>query len=297
MSKTAPLDMDALARQYGLSAAMLNSSKELMNLVKQGIREGWQDSSQGMARFQAKLKNTRWWATQPDTLRQYITERYTDPATWKQKWTGGQASVNALAVQVGLGVQINAKGQSSALLQGAIYNSLALGWSDARIKDWLGQRVAVHGGIMGGEAGDAFDKLHSMAYVNGVKLSPAWYQAAARGVVSGRDTLERQEAQIRQWAAAKYSAFADQIKAGQNVMDLASPYIESVSKILETPGVDLFDAHVSKAMMANKGGQSYSIWQFENELRKDPAWKKTQSAQDSAMQTAHQVLQSFGMAF
>jgi hypothetical protein len=82
-------------------------------------------------------------------------------------------------------------------------------------------------------------------------------------------------------------------------MDLAAPYIQSVSKVLEVPDtdVDLFNSHISKAMTANKGGQAMSIWQFEQSLRQDPAWKKTQNAQDSAMSTAHQVLQSFGVAY
>jgi hypothetical protein len=61
--------------------------------------------------------------------------------------------------------------------------------------------------------------------------------------------------------------------------------------------VDLFNSHVAKAMTTNNGGQAYSIWQFENDLRKDPLWKKTQNAQDGAMQVAHQVLQNFGMTF
>ncbi len=294
MAKKPELDTEALAASYGLSASLVSSDKELKRLFQQAVKESWSAEV-----FTAKLKNTRWWSTQPETLRQYITLMHTDPATWRQNWAAGQAAVNALAVQVGLGSQINGKGQSSRILRDAIYNSLALGWSDARIKDWLGGRTGTGSGVLGGEAGEAYDRLHSLAYANGVKLSTAWYTAAARGIVSGRDTQERQEAQIRQWAAAKYSAFADQIKAGQNVMDLASPYIHAVSQILEVPDtdVDLFNGHVAKAMAYSKGGQSYSLWQFENDLRKDPAWKKTQNAQDSATSVAHQVLQQWGMVF
>jgi hypothetical protein len=291
---TPRLSEDELASQYGLSSALINSSKELKSLFKKAVAGSWTADL-----FTAKLKNTRWWSTQSDTLRQYITTRYTDPATWRQKWGASQASINALAVQVGLGNQINRAGHSSLTLRSAIYNSLALGWDDARIKDWLGTKVSIHGDTMGGDAGTAFDQLHSAAYLNGIKLSSAWYLGAVRGIVSGKDTQEHQEAQIRHWAAAKYSAFSDQIKAGQNVADLAGPYVQSVAKILEVPStdVDVFNSHVSKAMTYNKSGQAYSIWQFENDLRKDPVWKKTQNAQDGAMATAHQVLQQFGMVF
>jgi hypothetical protein len=297
VATTPTLSMDELASQYGLSSALINSSPELKKLFKRAVAGSWTADL-----FTAHLKNTKWWSTQPDSLRQYITTKYTDPATWRQKQDQAAYDLNALAVQVGLGNQIfqagPGKGKANGLLQQAIYNSLALGWSDARIKDWFGARAAVHGGMMWGEAGTAFDQIHQLGYLNGMKYT-GWAVNEARSIAAGRTTLEEAEAHIRQEAAAKYSAFATQIKAGQNVMDLASPYIQSVSKILEVPPgeVDLFNSHVAKAMTANKGGQAQSIWDFENGLRQDPTWKKTQNAQDSAMSTAHQVLQSFGMVF
>lgn len=288
------LSMDELAAQYGLSAALINSSSELKSLFNQAVKGSW-----SAALFTAKLKNTKWWKTQPDTLRQYITLKYTDPATWNQKYGQGRADMNAIAVQVGLGNQINSKGQSSKLLQTATYYSLALGWSDARIKDWMGGQVQGHAGVMWGEAGETYDKLQSIAYLNGVKLNTSWYTNNVRAVESGRSTESQLEDSIRKTAAAKYSAFSKQILAGQNAMDLASPYIQSVSKILEVPdtNVDLFNSHVQKAMTTNVKGGAMSIWEFENSLRQDPLWKKTQNAQDGAMQTAHQVLQQMGMVF
>lgn len=291
---TPKLSMDELASEYGLSSALINSSKELKNLFNQAVKGSWSADL-----FTAKLKNTNWWKTQPDSLRQYITTKYTDPATWRQKYGQGISDMNALAVQVGLGNQVNGKGQSSKLLQTAAYYSLALGWSDARIKDWLGGQVQGHAGVMWGEAGETYDKLQSIAYLNGIKLNTSWYTNNVRAVESGKSTESQLEDSIRKTAAARYSAFRDQILAGQNVMDLASPYIQSVSKILEVPetDVDLFNSHVAKAMSSNTKGQAMSIWQFENSLRQDPTWKKTQNAQDSIMQTAHQVLQSFGKAF
>jgi len=37
------------------------------------------------------------------------------------------------------------------------------------------------------------------------------------------------------------------------------------------------------------------LWQFEQELRKDPRWNYTNNAQQSLMNTARQVLQDFGL--
>lgn len=290
----APKLSDAeLAAQYGLSSSLVNSSKELKSLFKKAVSGGWSAS-----RFTASLKNTKWWSTQSDTLRQYLTLRYTDPATFKQKQSQAQYDINALSVQVGAGDLIHGSAINKKALADLVYNSMALGWSDDRIKSFLGARASTKGGIMGGEAGDAFDKLHEIAYNNGMTYG-SWFASTAKKIAAGTYTIEQAEDTIRKQAAAKYSAFAPQIKAGQNVMDLAAPYIQSVSKILEVPptAVGLSNSHVAKAMTTNKNGQSQSIWDFENGLRKDPAWGKTQNAQDSSMQVAHQVLTQMGMVF
>lgn len=285
---TPKLDKDELASEYGLTASLINSSKELKRLFSQAVSGQW-----SAARFQAGLKNTKWWRTQSDTLRKYVTLKFEDPATFKQNWTSAQSKVNQLAVAIGLGNQISG-GKSSKLLKEAIYNSLALGWSDDRIKDWLGVKASTHGGIMWGEAGEAFDKLHTAAYVNGMHYSSDWYKKQAVAIVSGKSTQETAEAQIRKAAAARYSAFKDQILAGQNAIDLAAPYIKSVSSLLELPetDVDLFNHHVADAMH-----KATPLWQFENSVRNDPLWRKTNNARESMFGVAHQVAKDFGLAY
>ncbi|MEW2498366.1 transglycosylase SLT domain-containing protein [Streptomyces nodosus] len=294
-SVTPKLDSATLAEQYGLTSSLINSSKELKKLFNQAVSGGW-----SAAKFGASLKNTKWWKTQSDSLRKYVTLKYTDPATWKQSQSAAQYKVNQLAVTVGLGNQLTG-GKPSKLLQQAVYNSLALGWSDDRIKDWMGAKTAMHGGIMWGEAGDAFDKLHTAAYLNGMRYSSDWYKKNAVSVVSGKTTEETVEAQIRKAAAARYSSYSEQILAGQNVMDLAAPYIRSLSGLLELPetDVDLFNKHVSKAMTAKGGadGAQMPLWQFENEVRSDPLWRKTNNARESMMTVARQVARDFGLSY
>ena len=289
-SAVAPkLSMDELASNYGLSSALINSSSELKSLFKKAVAGDW-----SAALFTAHLQNTKWWKTQPDSLRTYITQKYTDPATWKQKNNNELATIKAMAVSVGL-----VNGTWTNTLNKMVYNSIALGWSDDRIKNYLGGLTNSHDGEMYGEAGQNFDQMKTLAYDLGVTHSLEWYRDRTQEVTGGRSTMEAVEGSLRNAAAAKYSAFADQIKAGQNTLDLASPYIQALSTILEVPDTDvgLTNKHVLQAMTYNKGGQAYSIWQFQNDLRQDPTWKKTQNAQDSVMQNAHKVLQDFGMAF
>lgn len=295
----ANLSLADMAAKFGLSVQVLKQNKELRNLVNKAIGAGWDQTL-----FQAHLKNTKWWRTTSDSQRKWFLMRAEDPATYKAKWKENQFSVNRLAVQVGLGNQINSKGHSSQLLVNAITHKMRDGWSDARIKAYLGQTVGMHGDAMYGEAGEAYDQLFQLAYANGMSYSKDWYLKNIRGVVSGKSTLEDFEGQIRNQAAAKYSAFKDQIHAGQSVMDLAQPYINSVSQILELAptDVDLHNKYVNKAMTAKQAsgmqpGTQYPMWQFENDLRSDPLWKKTNNARESMFSVAHQVARDFGMAF
>lgn len=283
------------AEQYGFNMRLINSSKELKRLFQKAVSGSWSPD-----RFMASLKSTGWWRNQSKQLREYITLKHTDPATFKQNWRQGQYEANRLAVEVGWGNQINKKGQSSRILKEAVYNMLALGWSKDRIKDWLAARVPIKGAIMWGEVGETFDKLHELAYLNGMRYGHDRYARAARDIVAGKRTLQDAEAKIRKEASARYSAFAEQIKAGMNVLDLASPYIKSVSQLLEIPesDVDVFNKYVAKAMSAKtKDKQPYSIWALENDVRNDPLWRRTNNARESAMGVAHEVAKQFGMAF
>lgn len=295
---TPKLDKNALMEEYGLTAAMINSNKEIRDLFNKAVKGGWDG-----VLFQAHLKNTKWWRTQPDPLRKYLLMKYGDPATWRQKTLEANFAVNQIAVAVGMKNQLNSKNQASKLLQKAVYNKLALDWSDARLKSWFAAQVGIDNGAnssVGGEVGEVFNQLHELAYMNGLRYTD-WYGREARNVVAGKSTIQAAEGKIRREAAAKYGAFAEQIRAGQNVLDLAQPYIASVAQILELPAtdIDLFNKYVSKAMSAKPGkdGSQYPLWQFETELRSDPLWRKTNNAREGMMSVARQVARDFGMAW
>lgn len=293
------LSLTDMAARYGLSAATIKANKEIESLVRKAVKEGWDQTL-----FQAHLKNSKWWRTTSDAQRKYFLLRSSDPATYKQKYNQYAFSLNQLAVQVGLSNQLGKGNKPSSLLNKAITFKMRDGWSDARIKAYFGSRVGMHGGEMYGEAGEAYDQLFALAYANGQSYSKDWYTKNIRNVVSGKSTLEALQADVRNKAAAKYYAFANQIRAGQTVMDLAQPYISAVSQILELPStdIDLHNKYVNKAMTSKvapgqQPGTQYSLWQFENDLRSDPLWRKTNNAREGMFSVAHQVARDFGLAF
>lgn len=298
-TSTPKLSMEDMAARYGLAAEVLRQNKQIRDLVKEAIKNGYDQTL-----FTAKLKNTKWWRTTSDAQRKYFFLRASDPATYRQKHDGYAFSLNQLAVEVGLGSQLAKGNKPTAMLEKAIQYKMRDGWSDAQIKAYFGQSVGMHGNEMWGAAGEAYDQIFALAYANGLSFSKDWYTKNIRDVVSGKSTLETLQGYARNQAAAKYSNFADQIRAGQNAIDLAQPYISAVAQILELPqtDIDLSNKYVNKAMTSKAGpgqqpGTQYPLWQFENDLRNDPLWKKTNNARESMFSVAHQVAKDFGFAF
>lgn len=295
----AQLDDQTLAAQYGLSYDLIQSSPEIKSLFQQAVAGSW-----SAERFTAGLKNTNWWRTTSDTTRKFIDLRSTDPASWKQQWDATAVRINQLAVQTGIANMLGAGTDIASMnwvLRNATWAVMAGGWTDDRIKSWLGSQVSYRQGIpLGGDAAQNYDKLHSLAYQNGQNFSDSWYNTWLQDLGSGRKTIDEAEGQIRQQAATQYSAFSKQILAGMNAMDLAAPYIQSASNLLEVPQgtLGLGDKNIQKAMTTTqKDGSPYSLWQFENDVRSDARWVKTQNAQDATMKLAHNVLSDFGFTF
>jgi len=299
---TPQLDPATLAALYGLSSSLINSNKELKKLFGQAVQGQWTADV-----FVAHLKNTQWWQTQSDTMRQFITLKYTDPASFKQKMDQTAFHVNQLAVAVGYGNLLGKGtdlGKMDPTLQAAVLKVLQAGWTDQQVTAWLGGQVKFSGNEMAGQAGQDYDKLYTYAYANGLTQSPAWFLQNVRDIEGGKSTVDTVLAQMRQSAASKYSAYATQIQAGQNVLDLAAPYTKAVAQLLELPdgSVDLSNKYVEQAMTATlpKGGMPGSqmpLWQFEDQVRNDPLWRKTDNARESTATTVRQIGQIFGATF
>lgn len=298
MAKKSDLDMRMLAETYGLTYDFIQSVPELKQKFAEAVANDWSPD-----KWTAVLKNTNWWKTTPDSYRKYIDLQRTDPATWKTKWDETAVRVNQLAIAAGLGDLIGTTGTTMGkmnwTLQNATWAAFAQGWTDDRVKFMLGSAVN-QTSALSGEAGQLHNQLVGLAYANGRSYQAAWYTDQIKKVMSGQGTAEQVEQQIRKEAAADYKAFSQQILAGQNVIDVAAPYMKTVSDLLEIPGgsLSLSDPLMRKALTTtSKDGGAYSLWQLENDVRNDGRWKKTKNAQDSLMQLGHNVLSTFGFAF
>ncbi len=286
---SAKMSKGELAESYGFVAELFSSVPELKKLFNQAVKGQWTAS-----KFQAELRDTKWFKSKPASAREYLTLQYADPATAKQKL--GQMKVKIAQMAKGLGVTTTADG-----IQKYALKALMNGWDDSMMRYNLGRLVNLKGDTRKGEAGEIEDKLDEYAYAMGVPMSQSFMDAAAKKIVSGMATQQDYEDILRRNAKSLFPQWAKQIDAGQTVADIASPYFQSMAQILELPAgsVNLFDKTIKKALQykdPQTGSNSVKpLWQFENDLRKDDRWKGTQNAQNSMMQVAHQVLADFGV--
>lgn len=286
---TPHLDSTELAETYGMSYAFFKSQPELMKLLKQATGDQWTATQ-----FTAHLKNTKWWRTHSATARQMQMLAKTDPATYKAQLSAQRAALQIAAVKAG--AILTAK-----QLDKAARDSLAYGWNDAQVQQFLGSYIQfTKDHTLGGMAGTAAKQIRATAQANGVRMGEQTVKNYAQYVIKGVASMEQVQDQIKAQAIGAYPGFADQLKAGANMQDVAEPYIQAMAQILGVPDTSLtmFTPEIKRAMGrkdANGNPAPMSITDFERMLRGDKRWSQQPEAENKALAVGRQVLSDMGL--
>lgn len=175
-------------------------------------------------------------------------------------------------------------------------------WLDGQIKSqFISKNISPIDplAIPEGPAGQYFVTIKNLAFDNGIKLSDADARTYATKIVAGQLDDNTVYSTIRQSAASAFPQLSDKILAGIDVKTLASPYIQSMSDILEIPStaIDVFDPKVRSALSYTqpdgKVGMK-SLYDFEKELRQDERWQYTNQARKEVADATLTVLRDFG---
>ncbi len=283
------LDAHELAETYGMSYAFFKSQPELMKLLQGAVSEQWTAD-----KFQAEVKNSGWWKKNSETARQAQVLQKTDPATYRASMEAARVAAQQMAVKAG------------AILSGKQVEQLAknmvwYGWQDAQVQNFLGQYIKFgKDQMLGGMAGQAARAIKDEAYRNGVAVTQQSLLNNAQYLVRGLTTMENVQNSIREQAMGLYPAFAEQIKAGASVRDLAQPYIQVVAQELGVPvtDVDVFSPKVKQALnRTNAQGQpeAMDLDSFTQLVRNDPSWRKQPAVADRVVGIGRQVLAQMGL--
>lgn len=286
------LSLDALRSQDPLVAAVVTSVPELQDIFQQAVAGEWSTD-----RFISAVQNSNWWKTTSDSARNALAQMNADPATWNQNISNLESKLNTYAV--GLGAKVS----NQTLYQIAV-DAITNGYdqNDSVLRQKFAQFVVPSSGLhFGGQAGTDESTIRQAIMDSGTFLSEGQIDQAIQQIAAGKSTTQDVQAQLTTQAASLYPAYAAQINGGMKVSDIAAPYLQQASKLLEAgPGeINIFSPLIKQALQYQQDGKPaiMPLGDFETAVRSDPRWKQTDNAQDAVMANAHQVLQQFGLAY
>lgn len=285
---------DALAA-YGWSRAMINSDPELKSIFQAAVKNNW-----APAKFVARVQNTKWFTTHSASWRTAEALRLTDPASYREQKVTMTSGVGDIAGSMGANISPSMRSQIAD-------QAIRMGWDEHQIKDAMAHYVSVvsSGDLAGqyiGDAGQMQAALTQMAKRNAYTINDGSLQTWVRSVAAGESSMEDYQQFIRRQTAASYPAFADEIMAGADLSDVAAPYTNSMSQLLELPGDDvdmLKDPTIQRALnyrdpTTGKVG-AQTIYEFQDNVRKDKRWQFTDNAHQQALGLGARVLSTMGL--
>lgn len=284
------LSAQDFADQYGFAYGFLKTQPELWGIFQEAVKGGW-----STAEFQAKIQGTAWWRAHSDQTRKWDELVKTDPAEASQQRKNAAAHIQQAATAAGASL-------SSSTLAKLTESYLRFGWTDDLLKQTLGSYVTPKsGGVYGGQAFKDQEAIQQYIGAMGVPWSQKTIGQYVQRIATGADSLEEVTALVKSYAKSMYPSLAPYIDKGMTVKDLADPYIQTMSQTLEMDpaSITLRDPWIQKGLQSKDGkGQltQMPLWQFQEQIRTDPRWDKTQNATDAAFSMVRKIGQDWGMA-
>lgn len=151
-----------------------------------------------------------------------------------------------------------------------------------------------------GAAGKYEDDLTLWANRNGINLSPGAVEGHIRSISANDTDLDTVKSDLRrQYMTGAYPGWSDQIGAGQDIYDIASPYRQMMARMLGEPEDTIsFDdpllASGMQAVGADGKPRVMPLHEFETEIRKTDRYDKTPQAMNEMMDVGTKLLQMWG---
>lgn len=284
--------------QYGFVIKLAQAIPEIAALLQRATNEKWTAD-----RFSMAVADTNWWKTTPADTRQWVTQQISDPASAARAMKTGGDMVDLMANQLGF------SGVDRARLELIWLNAKLSGYNEEMTKAYVWNDLTKYGGApgvtpTGGEFGARSIQFRQLAAAYGYDPTDqdifTEVGASLSGGQSGESMFANWKNRLINYAAAKYSPFADRIKAGETVMDIAKPYQDIYRQTLEIDPSGLDDPLIQKVLQGTpqepgKPPTTAPVWQFAEQLRQDPRWGSTDNAINAAAKAATTIGKAFGM--
>lgn len=291
------LQPDKLNRQqlrdlYGMTYERLRVDQEIFDLFQRAVKEQWTSK----AKWDLEMENLNWYKTNKASVREYLMlSANPNNADFIQKQKDSAEYVRKTAMA--LGVNLDPARQDVLTRE-----SMMQGWGSPDQAYLLEQAIidSPNTGEYGGDIQQNALSLKALAEANGVTYNDQYYESAGKSIASNATDAEYWKTLIRKEAASQLPVFADQIQAGVNARDIASPYFKAMQDVLEIndKSLSLQDPTILGALSNyDSKGNPYAmnLGEFRRSLRKDKRWLETDAAQNEITAATSGVLKLFGL--
>lgn len=271
----------------GFAGQLINSDPELKSLMAKAIRQQWTPQ-----RFQVELKQSKWWSGRSEAQRRYDARVKTDPKSVEAE---RQAMISQLwdqSFEMGVPASADRLGKIAT-------SALRLGLNESQVRDLLAAEWKYDPQKVKGSAAEAERSIKAMNAAYGVKMTPevtGWWIGQ---ILNGNQNMAGFETTVRNQAKSRYAWLADDIDAGRTVREIADPYFQMASETLEIApdALDLNDQVIQMGLSGSKDGkmQTRELWEYQNMLRDDPRWMRTNNAREQMMGAANGILKTWGL--
>lgn len=240
------------------------------------------------------------WFERFDALQEEARMQQADPrrkADWERSLEIEQQKVRTLAQNAG------------APLSDEDIKTIALdarldGLTDLEIQQRMQpfiESAIVEGRDLGGSAANFEREIVQWSRRNGLILTGPTVAKYVQAGIEGRSSIEDIKNDLRRtYLIGQYPGWADRIEQGYDPADIAQPYRERMANLLEIDDmdIDLNDNLLQRGMQsvgADGKPRVMPLYEFEQEVRKDPRWQQTNNAYQAYAQLTQRVLSMFGM--
>ena len=277
--------------QYGYVATLANSIPELKTILNRALAGKWTPD-----KFSQAVQDSRWWKNNSDQVKQNAILKATKPGEFNAQRKALADKIETLGASMGVNI-----GRGS-LLGTLTDHAMALGWDDTTLQQQIGHYYHYRGGMSTGQAGAYQQQIRQIRADYGLGNNDQMDAHHVHMILMGRESVDSFKAAAEQSALSRYPGFAQQLREGQTMAQIADPYINTIAQTLEmSPSdVDLMDPSVQRALTARdaKTGSNVpmSLWQVQDMMRQDPRYDHTKQAVSDAYSMINQIGKDWGFS-
>lgn len=300
--------------EYGFNRRFLQDHPEVERLVKQAFNQQWT-----VERFQAEVKDTKWWQRTAAPQRQWDMLEAESPQEAQRQVTDKTKDLRTQAAQMGVPLGDNRAEQlaRSALRNGMteteilsfmagqfditpdLSNKQEKRMTKREEEAWFKKHKNDDPGLITGVAGETVTQLEEMSRAYGITVSNKTLQNQVQKVIRGEENANSLQDFYIEQAKALYPTLEAQLNGGRTVQDMLTPYQEIAAKELGMvpDAMDPTDKKWTAALTGGKDGlMSADEWQqtVRNDARY--GWDKGAVAKQMAAQLTNDLAKMFGAA-